>query len=173
MSYSTETTKTTKTTETTERDFQHATRPQDAVIFKKTPRRSSGFTLIETIVALTILAIGVLGVAAGLLTAMKVSTNSRSSSEAIFLAEQQLETFKAMSVGQIQAMATGGGVTLDVANNPINPADDSNLEFIRSWQIQLDTPATNVITLTVTVDWTDNDDVDRTTQLQTFRAASG
>jgi type IV pilus assembly protein PilV len=160
------------------RNFKHATtrtphtrRLQDAVILKKTSRSSSGFTLIETIVALTILAVGVLGVAAGLLSALKVSAQSRANTEAIFLAEQQLEIFRIMTIGEVVAMANAGAVSQDT-ENPLNPEDDSSMTFNRSWQIELDTPATNVISLTVTVAWTDKDGVVRSTELRTFKASS-
>jgi hypothetical protein len=47
--------------------------------------------------AFVILSIGVLGVAAGLLTAMRISTKSREATEATYLAEQQMEIFKIMT----------------------------------------------------------------------------
>ena len=92
---------------------------QNILRLKRRARGSAGFTLVETIVALTILSVGVLGVAAGLLSAMKMSSQSRAKTEAIYLAEQQLELFRTMTVGEVVALATGGSVVHDNSGNPI------------------------------------------------------
>ena len=138
---------------------------------KKASRSSSGFTLIETIAALTILAVGVLGVAAGLLTAMKVSSQSREKTEAIFLAEQQLEIFRIMPASEVAKLAAGGNAVNDT-DNPINPNDDSSTEYLRSWVIENDTPEEDVISIAVTVSWTDTKGVGRSTVIQTLKAGS-
>ena len=46
----------------------------------------SGFTLLETMVALGILAVGTLGVGASILTAIKYATQSRNATQAMYLA---------------------------------------------------------------------------------------
>lgn len=145
-------------------------RAQSATRLNKTARSSRGFTLVETMAALTILAFGVLGVAAGLVTAMKVSMQSRASTEAIYLVEQQLETLRSLPLTAIEA--AGGGAVINDPDNPIDPLDDSAMQYTRSWTIDLDTPQPNVILITVTVDWVDERGTNRTASMNTLRASS-
>ena len=126
-----------------------------------------GFSLIEVMVALAILAFGVLGATAGQLMAMKLSTTSRHNVFAMQLAEAQMETLQAMSAADVKALGS--------ANDPDNPLDpDPNdaapMAFTRSWTITPDSPETNVITITVDVDWVNGVQQTRTTTLQSFKA---
>ena len=147
-------------------------RRQGILRFKKTSRSSAGFTLIETIASLSILSIGVLGVAAGLLSAMTVSTQSRAKTEAIFIAQQQLEIFRIMTIAELKALDTGGAVVIDNGSGVNGSQVEFDSRFTQSWIVELDTPATDVISLTVIVSWTDDDGTVRSTQLRTYRAGS-
>ncbi len=55
-----------------------------------------GFTLIEVMVALTIMTIGVLSIGVAQLSALRISSMSSRLSQAMYLAEEQMETFRSM-----------------------------------------------------------------------------
>ncbi len=119
-------------------------------------------------VALGLLAFGILGITAGQLAAMKTSTNSREASVALYLAEQQMETFQAMSATDVAALAP----TPNDPANPIDPdpGDGNSTTYNRSWQIQPDTPEAGVIALTIQVDWVDAVGTTRSQWLYGFKA---
>jgi Tfp pilus assembly protein PilV len=131
----------------------------------------SAFTLVETAIALAILSIGILGVAAAMITALKFSRGSRSQTQAMYLAEQQMEIFHLMSGADVNAARADGSYPNDPAN-PIDPdPNDANVKtFDRSWTIQQNTPEAGVFTLTVIVGWTDELGSPRTLRLQRLKA---
>ena len=55
-----------------------------------------GFTLIEVMIALTIMSVGVLSIGLAQLSALKLSTLSGRLSQAMYLAEEQMEIFRSM-----------------------------------------------------------------------------
>lgn len=133
-------------------------------------KRPAGFSLIEVMVALGILGFGLLGVTAGHLLAMRVSTSSRGATLAMDLAETQLETFQAMTATDVLALQ---GTPNDPAN-PIDPdpSDDTSMAFDRRWIIVPDTPEANVISITIEVDWIDAVGTPRTTRIGSLKASS-
>ncbi len=132
------------------------------------PKRD-GFLLLEVMVALAILAIGVLGATKGQIMAIKLSTTSRHAVLAMQLADEQMETLQGMPASDV--------LTLGSANDPDNPLDpDPNdtvdMEFTRRWIITPDSPEVDVISLQVEVDWVDGLGTTRTTTLQSVKADS-
>ena len=127
----------------------------------------TGFTLLETTIALGILSIGILGVAASLLSALKYSRKSRSMTQAMYLAEQQMEIFHLMPAADVVAMV---GTTAD-GSNPIDLADGDATAFDRSWTVVLDTPETDVITITVDVNWLNETGTQRNVSLQRLKTS--
>jgi len=139
---------------------------------KQPTRRDSGFTLLETLVAMAILAVGVLAMAAAMTTALKYTRQSRALTEAMYLAEQRIESFASMTGADVEAMLADGSYP----NDPLNPIDpDPNdgdmTTFNRRWTIQTDTPEAGTMILTVQVDWIDPRGVTQTVQLQTVKAS--
>ncbi len=134
-------------------------------------RGSSGFTLIETVIALAILAVGILAVAASMLTAVKLSRTSRSSGQAMYLAQQQLETLQAMPLANVEALVGVAGYPNDPAG-PIDPdpGDHDNTLFVRRSFVQPNTPEPGVATLLVEVDWVDEYGATRTVALRSLKA---
>jgi prepilin-type N-terminal cleavage/methylation domain-containing protein len=134
-------------------------------------RRASGFSLLETLVAMSILAVSVLAIAASMGTALKYTQHSRALTQAMYLAEQQIEGFASMTGTDVQAML--GDVTYpDDPLNPIDPDpnDGDATTFNRRWTIQLNTPEAGTMLLTVNVDWIDPRGAVRTVALQTVKA---
>ena len=119
-------------------------------------RRASGYSLLEVMIALSILALGVLGATATQVTSTKFNRDSRVRTEAAYLAEQQMEAFHAIDGDAIEVIRTDAGYPNDPAN-PIDPdpTDGSARSFNRSWTITPDTPEAGVFAITVTVSWVD------------------
>ncbi len=124
--------------------------------------RRDGFTLLETMIALGLLAFGILAVAAAQLASLDLSRRSRSLTQAMYLADQQLELFHSMSAASVLALLGDPDFPND-PNNPIDPnaGDDDTTTYLRSWNIQPDTPEVGVISLRVQVRWTDELGVNR------------
>lgn len=138
---------------------------------RRSSRCKTGFTLIESLIALTILAVGVLSVAAGQMAALKLSRQSRSLVHAIYLAEEQLEAFNVMPAADLLAEIASPTYPNDPAN-PIDPdpGDGDQTSFNRRWTILTDTPELGVFTITIQVDWIDQLGITRTTSLESMRA---
>ena len=126
-----------------------------------------GFSLLEVMVALAILAVGILGATSGQLMAMKLSTTSRHAVLAMQLAEEQMEILQAMPAADVKALGTAND-----SNNPLDPDpnDGVAMEFTRRWIITPDSPEVDVIALEVQVDWTDGLGQTRTTNLESMKA---
>ena len=136
----------------------------------KTPRRAGvrrrkGFSLLEVMVALAVLAFGVLGVTAGHLLAMRVSSNSRTATAAMDLAEEQMELFQSMNAADVIALTGAVGY-------PNDPEYVSNPDFDRRWLITPDSPEAGVIAITVEVDWTNALGNTITTRIGSLKADS-
>jgi len=73
--------------------------------------REAGFTLIEVMVALTILATGLLAVGAAQLHAMRGGTSGRHSSDAAAFANSQIENFQRIDFSDADLVDTAGAWT--------------------------------------------------------------
>jgi type IV pilus assembly protein PilV len=131
----------------------------------------AGFSILEVMIALSVLALGVLGMTAGQISAIKLSGDSRERTLAMYLAQQQVETIQAMTPTAVKDLAGAAGYPND-PDNPIdpNPADSTTMEFNRSWIVEEDTPEAGVITVTVAVAWEDNHGQNRVVRLRTLKA---
>jgi len=136
-------------------------------------RSRAGFSMLEIMIALAVLALGVLGMTAGQLAAIKLSGDSRSRTTAMYLAEQQVETIQTMNAEDVKDLVDVFGYPNDPAN-PIdpNPGTADSRRFNRSWIVEEDTPEAGVITVTVTVAWDDENGVARTIRLRALKADS-
>lgn len=134
-------------------------------------RSRAGFSMLEIMIALGVLSLGVLGMTAGHLAALKLSGDSRSQTTAMSLAQQQVETIQTMTATDVKDLVDAVGYPND-PTNPIdpNPDDDDTLRFNRSWVVAEDTPEAGVITVTVIVNWTDERGTNRAVRLRTLKA---
>ena len=132
--------------------------------------RRGGFSLIELMVALGILAFGILAATASQIGSMKVSKESRNRTVAMNLAEEQMEIFEVMAPADVLALVTGPGFLPD-PNNPIDPdpGDGATMRFIRTWQIETDTPEAGVMRITIAVGWQDGLGQLRTARIQALK----
>ena len=110
-------------------------------------RKPTGFTLIEVLVALVILAVSLLGMAGLMATTTRNNSDGGRVTEAVTLIQGKLEELKATSPARI-------------ANNGLNvvvPDPLSNVirgtTYTRSWMVVPD--VNNTYRITVTVSWTD------------------
>lgn len=76
---------------------------QERFILKRTAGRQKGFTLIEVLVAISILTIGILGIAGLMGTAVKSSSFSQTMTQATNLAEDRIEALQEIDFNNIQS----------------------------------------------------------------------
>lgn len=92
------------------------------------PKRARGFTLIEVMAALSILAIGLLSLAVMQLHAIRSETLGRNTSAAALVARDQLERFQRMRWDDLPAVGGWVGqpqVTTTVQSSPANFAQQT------------------------------------------------
>jgi len=129
----------------------------------------SGLGLIEILVTVLVLAIGILGVASTQVVSLQMSSQSQSRSQAVLLAEDILDRIRAnpdnpaayaLAAGNAQGAEDG---SCDTSFEPTNASVTAN--DIASWENSLScllpaaqrTVAVNGNTVTVTIDWDQND----------------
>jgi type IV pilus modification protein PilV len=99
----------------------------------------NGFTLIETMLAIAIMAIGLLALASLQVTAIGGNAQSKKRTLALALAEDKIETYRHTAYASI----------------PAGQEVETGLEtlYTRNTLVENDTPVTDVKTVTVTVYW--------------------
>ena len=120
-----------------------------------------GFTLIETLMAIAVIAIGLLALAALQTTAISGTGRANKHSMAVLLAEDQIETYK--------------NIPYDSIPSSPSPETGTTLSpwgiFTRTTTVQDGTPVPGSKTITVTVSWPDK--VPRSVVFQTIIAQTG
>lgn len=117
-------------------------------------RGSRGFTLVEIVVAIVMLAVGVLASAsltAALMKSNRGVTNRTRANETLRLKVEELQSAQYSEIVNGNDTVTLGGVA-----------------FGRTWTVAANTPQANVKTITLTVAWTDRQGNHSVTN-QTFR----
>jgi len=100
-------------------------------------RDQKGLTLVEILVAIGIIAIAILGLVSVTVTVMKGNTFSKTMTAATTLASDKMEQLKKTSYA---GLASG--------------ADTVQSLYTRTWTVTQDSPAANMKTVVVTVQWT-------------------
>jgi type IV pilus assembly protein PilV len=103
----------------------------------KVRKKEQGFTMIEILVAISLLLVGLLAV--GQMQIMTTVTNSTANQKttAITLAQDQMEILR----------------TRPYANIETPPLSNTSGMYTRSWIVEANTPAVNMKRVTVTVSW--------------------
>ncbi len=119
----------------------------------------NGFTLIETMLAIAIMAIGLLALASLQVTAIGGNAQSKKRTLALSLAEDKIETYRHTAYASI----------------PAGQEVETGLEtlYTRNTNVENDTPVTGVKTVTVTVFWHNMNDKLKQVQLATIIANYG
>lgn len=102
---------------------------------------TGGFSLIEVVIAITILAIGCLGMAAFTATATRGNSDSGNRTRADQLVAQKIEALESESY---TAVATGSD-TIDI----------DGVEFTRAWTVSANDPVAGVKRIDVAATWSD------------------
>ncbi len=102
--------------------------------------RNSGFTLIEIMIAIAIIAIGIFGVMSLIITVMKGNTLSERVTTATTIAQDKMEYFKMIDYDNVIDDFGTDSTTYDT-------------DYYWVADVQADTPATDTKTITVDVYW--------------------
>lgn len=128
-------------------------------------RQENGFTLLEIIIAIAILAFGLMAIATMQVSAIKGNTHAFGLTEGAALAQDRIEQLLSLPYNDPSLLETGtiNGVAglNDIAapdqtdpNNPIQMSDSGQLYNV-CWNIAPNYPLQNTKTIRVIVTWTE------------------
>ena len=122
-------------------------------------QKQRGFTLTELLIAIVVLTLGILGTAA--LTTGIIRGNSFS---------KNITSATAIAQSQLEAVQQVGYANADTSHFPPSAqvVGMGGVDFSRTTTITDNSPATNVKTVTVTVNWTEAGNTARSVTLQTL-----
>ncbi len=121
-------------------------------------RNAAGFTLLEVMVAMVVLAIGILGLAPMLVVSMQGNQSSRETTEAAYLAQDRIEQFRNQTT--ISPIPFNETSTVGQYSRVVNVVDLS---------VDNTVPA-GVYRITVTVTWVDKDGTSRSASYITYKS---
>jgi type IV pilus assembly protein PilV len=102
-------------------------------------KESKGFTLLEVMITLVILAIGLLGLAGLQIIAIKGNSYGQQMTVASTIAQNQLEQMRE------------GAVALTSDNDTVT--DQNGITYTRTWTVTEDQPQTDMNTVQIVVSW--------------------
>jgi type II secretory pathway pseudopilin PulG len=122
------------------------------VIFTQTIKSRGGFTLIETIIAVLLLEVGLLGMMALHVSVIKGNKYSESLTSAVILAEETVEELRADGfIALTDGTFTDSNNPLDATGEACPPSNVCN--FQRAWSIADSNGSTDMKQVTVTITW--------------------
>ncbi|MGQ9604013.1 MAG: type IV pilus modification PilV family protein [bacterium] len=127
----------------------------------KNPRSEEGFTLIEIVVSMTVLAIGILGLALVFPLSVHDLGKSGSLTKAIELCTEKIEDLHAVAYDSPELEP---GVTHADTLNPIDGI------YGRTWEVEADVPMSGCKHLSVSVTW---GEPSRSVTISTVLASAG
>lgn len=116
---------------------------------KKVYDNRSGFTLLEVLIAISILTVGLLGVAQMQIMGIKGNYFSANTTAALTLAEEKMEDL--LGKNYTDAELTNGNHP--DTNNPIDETGQAGGVYSRMWVVADNAPITDTKTVTVNVSW--------------------
>ena len=116
---------------------------------KKVCDNQSGFTLLEVLIAISILTVGLLGVAQMQIMGIKGNYFSGNTTTVLALAEEKMEDLLGKSYSD--AELTNGNHP--DTNNPIDETGQAGGIYTRMWTVTDNTPITDTKTVMVNVSW--------------------
>ena len=141
-------------------------------------RNEDGFSLLEVMIAAAILAVGLLTIALAQVSALRMGSRSKHLSEAIYLAQEQVETFKAMNANDLTFSTAGtfddaAGYLYAGGDGSSPPGDsDDQTHYTRSWTIEPGQPSAGLTRITIEVDWENADSNTGSTQVVWVRGTN-
>ena len=117
-------------------------------LMKKTLKSGRGFTLVEILIAVFILAVALIGLISVTVMIIKSNDFSRRMTTATTLAKDKLEQVKRLPYNNVAS-----GVTTDYFNAD-SSAGSTGAYFTRIITVTSNTPAANMKTVEVRVQWT-------------------
>jgi type IV pilus assembly protein PilV len=121
---------------------------------KKMLGNQSGFTLLEVLIAISILTVGLLGVAQMQIMGIKANYFSGNTTAALTLAEEKMEDLLGKSYTDAELAGSGApGTDHNDANNPIDETGQAGGIYSRMWTVIDNTPIADTKTVTVSVSW--------------------
>ncbi len=123
--------------------------------------KKNGFTLIEIMIAITVLAIGILGIAKMQLSAVKGNSYANGLTEATAFAQNKIEELAALAYddGNLNDDDGDGISGIDDTGSPDGSQQVSgatNIQYDIFWNIAVDEPAVNAKHIRVYVLWQQN-----------------
>jgi len=116
---------------------------------KKVCDNQSGFTLLEVLIAISILTVGLLGVAQMQIMGIRGNYFSGNTTAALSLAEEKMEDLLGKSYTDAE-LASGNNPD---ANNPIDETGQAGGIYSRMWTVTDNTPIIDTKEVTVSVSW--------------------
>jgi len=120
-------------------------------------KRGEGFSLLEVLIGITLVAIAVLGLAQMFTLGILNNLRAERIANASFLAQQQVDVIRNLTADELTALATSNGVdlngdgTMDILKDEsLDINSDNQLDYRRITEIQADSSGAN-ITFDVTV----------------------
>ena len=115
-------------------------------------KRGEGFSLLEVLVGITLVAIAVLGLAQMFTLGILNNLKSERIASASFLAQQQVDVIRNLTGDELTTLTTGNGVdlngdgTLDIVKDELLDINsDSRLDYRRITEVQVDTSGAKLI----------------------------
>ncbi|MDE0911865.1 MAG: prepilin-type N-terminal cleavage/methylation domain-containing protein [Myxococcota bacterium] len=125
-----------------------------AMKINKRTRSRSGFSMIETMIAMLVLGFGLLTIASAQVYAVKSGQTGRHRTRAVEIAQTQMERLQSLSWNDADLVATGWTPNVDVVTTVESTSAQTAMTFSRQWRIT-DVIANQTRSIDVRVGWTD------------------
>ena len=121
--------------------------------FKAAARGEAGFTLIEVMIAMTILTVGLMSIAVAQLSAIKVSSRSKHMQDAMLLAREQMDTLGAIIPDPALPAFFANAQTIDDVDLKGSEDGADTTRYTRRTVITPNVPSAGLSRVVVTVTW--------------------